>query len=77
MEEKVVIKSKNGMSIIPSIICFGVAILSLIVCFSIADAAYGDPGDAFTEIEDGYWGFFVGTAIFIIAGLTLLLSRKQ
>ena len=73
MEDKVLIKGKFGkISLnLPSVVCYIMAVVILIACFAVATAYGGDPGWAFRGMEYGYYGFFIGSGIFIFLGILL------
>lgn len=52
-----------------SVTCFLIAALIMVVCFVVADWFWDDPMCAFTEMESGYYWFFIGAALFVILGI--------
>ena len=76
MEEKIVMRTEFAGSKLGAIICFSLVALLLILCFSIATAVTGDPMWAFEGIEYGYYGFFIGVAIFSTLGIISIITKS-
>ena len=77
MEEKVLIKSKGGVSIISAIVCFVIAVVSVLVFFIVAPAVEGSLERAFENFEYGWWANFAGAGLFLCIGLILLCFSKR
>ena len=80
MNEKVLVEGKfskiNPIALVFALCCFFIALLLLIVCFVVAAAFGGDAGWAFRGFEYGYYGFFIGMALFIALGVLCLFKIK-
>lgn len=71
MEEKILVRSKNG-SFVPVAICFGLAALSIVLFFIVGSAVEGSIAYAFRHFGLGWWAFFAGAGACIVVGIILL-----
>jgi len=75
MNEKVLVKGKFAKFNSFALICFAIALVALVACFVVATIFGGSPAWAFRGIEFGYYWFFIGIVLFVIAGI-MFLSMK-